>query len=470
LRRAHARFVVVVLVCVAGVVVSYPRLGDRPRTTALRELAEVSDALEAHALSRKLARDAEQTRAPALGQLVRLVDARRLTAPRGTEPLAHLFVADPPELLSLEALLRFSRPGAEVSVHGPNLDALSDSLRFRIERLAERGRLVLTGLRLSHPVSRERVELEARVAQARVSAKNALASYEQARDKYYASRDRSELLALQRFSKRAMLPALRERVAAYEELERLKPVMQAEKQRYDALAKDAIHQKLEKAPAAGAEGVVVVATLQTEQGARIELAIPVRRSTQRVAAAAFRAPQALAQLESNPLWPQIRALGPEAATERIERGLSWHLRSTELFGQRVSGTTVLQLVPLALAFVAWLLTRRCRVVLRTYSPFLHPGKDLPTPGTGKLPLDRALLIAPPVVVVILTCWALLRLNEEPWIAVMLCAAFVVQGVIAAHSWKAIHDVLAVVQHTSAMPTLPENGACPVHDHPDGRPA
>ena len=46
----------------------------------------------------------------------------------------------------------------------------------------------------------------------------------------------------------------------------------------------------------------------------------------------------------------------------------------------------------------WLVARNCRAVAEGYSPFHHPGRDLPNPGTGVGWLDGGLMVAAPVLV------------------------------------------------------------------------
>ncbi len=453
IRQVQIRFVWAVIICSAGIALCYPRLGDRPRTQALQDLAELDEHLDVQALSRTLVASAEQQTATDLQAFARILAVPRLNAVSGGRS-ANLFAADAPDLSSLETMARATTPAAEVILHGPAIEALASSLRWRLERSHKDEPLTLVQLRRSRSVSPQTVDLEARAAQARIAAAEALVAYEQAREKYLEKRDLSDLLIQRGASSRAKFSAARDRSVAYGQVEETTPAMRTTREEYERLARAARTSELSSFTGTSA-GIGVVATLQTEGGGKIEYEIPLA-STRLTATTSVPPPHALARLQRNRLWRKLKALSVETATAQLRRELSWHFRDTQVAGVRVHGVAALQIFPLILCFVMWHLTRRCRAVARVYSPFGFTGTDLTNPGTGRLSVDGALLIAPPALVFILTCLALLRLDAIPWIAAPLCIMTIIQSSMAVLAWRDLHGLCAGARHTNLVPSLPEH--------------
>jgi hypothetical protein len=182
------------------------------------------------------------------------------------------------------------------------------------------------------------------------------------------------------------------------------------------------------------------------------MALPARLAK----APALGATAALSRLEESPLWPGLKGFSVAGGSEKLQRQVSFHLRSTRLGGVPIAGTTVLQAIPLVLLVFMWLLTRACRSVSRAYNPMgSNQGAPLPTPGTGARDLDRALLILLPACACGLTCWALVRLDAQPWIAVFLSAGLLSHSVLAARMWKDMHRQLHSAAQRSMVRPLPE---------------
>jgi len=454
IRQAQTRFAWAVIVCSAGVTLCCPRWGDKPRAQALQDLEALGEQLDVRALSRTLVERAEHQTATDLQPFVRTLGMPRLRAASGAHSQAYLFVADAPDLSSLEAMALATRPGAPITLTGPNLDALASSLRWRLERSHRAPPFTLTQLRRSRSVSPQAVELEARAAEARIDAANALAGYERAREQYNEKRDLSDLLVQRGAATKTKFKAARERSLAYEEVERRSPAMRTTRDDYERLAKAAMTADL-RAFTGTSAGIGVLATLRTGEGEALEYEIPLAINRQ-ITAISVPAPRALTRLQNSAQWHELRALSAPRAAAQLRRELSWHSLDTQVAGLRIRGVTALQIFPLILCFVMLQLTRTCRAVSRAFSPVGFTGTDLTNPGTGRLWVDGALLVAPPALALILTCYALIRLGAVPWIAAPLGILAFVQSGMAVLAWKHLHGLCAGARHTSLVPPLPEH--------------
>ncbi len=358
-------------------------------------------------------------------------------------------------LASLGALADIARMGARFPVRGPHPQVLAASLRWRLERQGEKHPRVLTRLQLAHPLGLEAVDAEAIVEPARVEALQAVVAYDQAYKRYNVLRDRSDKLAKRKLWKKDMLPAVQERVAAYKVVAESKNLMRRTARTYARYARRALR-KDAVAPDPAGGGALVVATLEADGQRPLELKVPLARPTRIATTPAFEAPAALTRLQSNPLWPEIRDRDAAGATQQLEKQISFHLRSTEIAGLRISGLVALQALLLVLLFFVWTLTQGCRAVTRAYSAFgSNQGARIPTPGTGRRNLDRALIVILPIAVCSVTCWALWRLHAQPWVAAVLSLGVLTQSLIASRKWKELHRLLDIARHRSLVQPLPE---------------
>ncbi len=455
LHRVQALFIAFVVVCVAALALCFPRLSDAPRKDALQDLARLSSEMDVVTLRRQMAANAERELAFDLERVAQAVALPELTAKLGAGPQTQLQTAEVPKLTSLGALADSARSGTKFPVRGPHPEALAASLRWRLDMQREKHPLVLTKLQLSHAVALESVDAEAVVEPARVEALQATATYDQSYAQYTLLRDNSEELRKQGLSKKDMLPAVQERVAAYKVVTEQKNLMRRATNNYSRRARRALRREAVAEDQAGG-GTLVVATLEAEGEKPLALKVPLSRPARFATAPAFKAPAPLTRLERNPLWPEIKSLEAVGATQRLEEQVSFHLRTTELAGLRISGVAVLQTLPLVLLCFVWMLMGGCRAVTRVYSPFgSNQGARIPTPGTGTRAVDRALLVILPVAVCSLTCWSLWRLQEPPWIAAALSFALLTQSLVASRMWKELQRLLDVARHRSLVQPLPE---------------
>ena len=175
----------------------------------------------------------------------------------------------------------------------------------------------------------------------------AIAAYDQAYAQYTLLRDQSEKLRKQGMSKKDMLPAAQERVAAYKELTEHKNLMRRATRTYARRARHALRKDATAEDQTGG-GILVVATLESDGEKPLEVKIPLGRPARFATAPAFKGPVALTRLQRNPLWPEIESLDPVGATHHLKEQVSFHLRTTKIAGLDISGLAVLQALPLAL--------------------------------------------------------------------------------------------------------------------------
>ncbi len=455
LHRVQVLFFAFVLVSVAALVLCCPRLADEQRVDALKDLARLPGEIDVAKLRRQMAQKAERELAFDLDQVAQAVALSELTARPGAGPQAQLQTAEAPTLTSLGTLADLARTGARFPVRGPHPQILAASLRWRLERLSEKHPRVLTQLQLSHAVGLEAVDAEAIVEPARVEALQAAVAYDRSYEIYNALREHCDKLVKQKMSKKDMLPAVQERVAAYKVVAENKALMRRAALTYARRAKRALRKEA-VAPDPAGGGALVVATLTADGEKPLELKIPLARPTLFATTPAFEAPAALTRLQRNPLWSEIRSLDAARASQQLEEQISFHLRSTEIEGVRISGLVALQALPLVLLFFVWALAQGCRAVTRGYSAFgSNQGARIPTPGTGRRNLDRALIVILPIAVCSLTCWALWRLHTQPWVAAALSVGLLMQSVVASRKWKELHGLLDIARHRSLVQPLPE---------------
>ncbi len=458
LKLLQAAFITFLLASCVALLLAYPRAGDKQRLHAMRDLAQLSHEVDVPALRRQMAKRATDELAFDLERVANAVAVPELTAKPGREPQTQLLNAEPPALDTLFAVANTLSSGARVVVHGPSVEDLAAGIRWRVDALRDKRPLVLTHLELAQSVTREAVEAEVSVEPARLEALRTTSAYDASYEQYTALRERSEALTKQGAGKPDRLAAARERVSAFEALQEDKTAMRRATRAYQRSMRRA-----RKRPADVSEqdafGRLVIATLESEGHKPLLYGIPVALAARFAAAPATKVPPSLERLRESPLWPEIKGASAAQAKADLQRQVSFHLRKTSLERVELRGIDGLQLLPLAVFFVLALLTRRCLVATRVYTPFgSNQGTALPIPGTGIRDVDRALLVVLPLAVCGLVIWSLLRLGVQPWFASALSVLLITQSVIASRRWKELHGLLHLARQRSLVQPFPERSA------------
>lgn len=451
LRAAHGLFITVVVIAALGVALCFPRLEDGRRIDALRSLETLAAELRPSEIEDELLQQVEGSAVPTLEEIVELVEGPGVKGLSAGDDRPQLFRAAPLGIATLGHVVEACGGGRQVTLDGPDLDALAVGLRWRIGRLGIASSSTLTGIRLgSGSAGGMQLTTEANVESHRLKAIEVRKAFVKARKRFHHYRDRAKRFKDRGASRTLQRKAAGKRREVFQEMTTAQLPLEAARLGYQEIAAKAMAFSPGKTDASS-PGMVIIATLKRDSGKTIELVVPVPKVKRQAQLEAIAIAPELTDLSRSSLWPGLRNSTATEALPSMRAGLSWQLAGGDVGPLRLGGATVLQLFSLLLMLLLWRLSRRCRAVADAYDPFHHPGADLPRIGTGSAALDAALLVGPPIAITGLGTWALHRIDAQPLIALALGLAAIGLALVALQAWTRLRDLRADVQRTSLGP-------------------
>lgn len=449
-RRAHRLFIVHVGVALLGALICFPHCGDSARLDALEKLNTLSDKLDPEALARTLQQQAELGAKLDLASIVESANGEGVAAGAGSGD-THLFEAHRPPIQNLGEVVQRCAGGQTLKVTGPDVEPLGTMLRWRLARLGGEG--TVENLRLVPGTSSQadvETDLEVEPLRRRAAAETKLFTELEAQHEYRVRRTKT--LWKIKAPKKQQWKAHGERRDARDAMLAQQGVMETAVSRYEAAAEKAL--AFEPGDDEGAEGVVVEAQFVGPDGKQATLRMPAPRVERQLISVPIALPAELEALTRQDAWPEIRGGSVKAAIEHVKGQLSWHLDGGHLGPIRVGGATVVQLFPLLMLAMTFLLARQCAAAHDAFSPFHHPGRDLPRVGTGIPQLDSALIIGPVALTTAIAVVTLARIDGQFWIALLFGLAAIAQSVFTARAMAELKNLRRDIVRTSLPAPLP----------------
>ncbi|MEY4575967.1 MAG: hypothetical protein RL701_670 [Pseudomonadota bacterium] len=195
-------------------------------------------------------------------------------------------------------------------------------------------------------------------------------------------------------------------------------------------------------PPIPAFGIAQVVVSRAGANAKQTYAIPVKIAQRDVPVQSLSG-AALPETQNAGLWGEVRGLDAERAIAAVRGHFTWHARHVELFGVKVGGMTVLQLLPCALPFLLLFSRRRMRKVSDSYNPFTMRVKGtFPRVGFGGRIFDVLAILVLPLAAAGFAVASLMLVGQFP--ALPIVVAVVCLG-LAVYTLKDLAQLQALME-------------------------
>jgi hypothetical protein len=152
------------------------------------------------------------------------------------------------------------------------------------------------------------------------------------------------------------------------------------------------------------------------------------------------------------LWEEVQGLDPDAAVNTVRERFNWHNKQVEFGGLSVPGSLALQILPLILPLLLFLVRARTRTLAASYSPFSTkvPG-TLPRIGFNNRTFDALVVIVLPMLTTLSAAVSLLLIGRLPVLPALATGACLMIGLSAFHKLGEAQEMVQSVVHSHSYP-------------------
>ncbi len=373
----------------------------------------------------------------------------KLTVLDGAPPVPPFSLVSLPTLSDVVA---HAQPSSTISVASLDVGALAASLSWRLALTERKGMFILRSVELlPAELTREDIEDEKNVPTLRAAAVSAHHALEQ-----ITYREKTIGYRVEAQAKRRSDQLGKTRVAhaeAQQLLAERTELSTSTQQRYDEVLKRTERpRKLTKLSSVPVSALARVKITYYSDEIAYDIPVPLvihAVPVQPLSVTSFPATRAAS------LWEQVRTKDADAAKALVEGRFNWHFRHLVVSGTKLSGMSVLQILPAILPFFLWLLLVRLRRAESSYSPF---GKAVPTtrPSVGfeNRFIEFVAIFVLPLAAVASAAGALVlngRVPVGPLLTGMACVAL---GVYAFTKVQEIREQTVSIVHSQSLAPPP----------------
>ncbi|MBN1653980.1 MAG: hypothetical protein JXA30_09405 [Deltaproteobacteria bacterium] len=456
---ARSFFWVVLTLNALAVFAAVPAPRDAQTTKALKELRAFRTRFDPRQKKQALIQEALRKANPTLDQIAERTRGAGVDNVIATKKRADLYSVLDFDLTRLYAVRELSSPKAELSVKGPEIKQIAESLRWRLARMGSSKGYRLLSLKCSKGgANKSDFELERQVEVSRQAALKARRSYLQevnARD----LRDRVlESRVKHRASRKRIRKARKELVETKQEVLKRRTTLDETRTAYQEVAERAEAFNFKSEAGSSNENptfAVLSASIEKlPKGKPSEVSFPVAVVTRKIPVQPL-AIGTFVALEAAGLWPATKFVSAEKAIKIAENNYSWHNKGLRVSTFIVGGPTVLYLLPLVLAFVMSVFTLRCKHSRAGYNPFKPEKGVIPKVGFGISYFDFGAIVALPLVATAFCGWSLYGINGNLVIYIIMGMAATGTSVWCYRELAILNTLSEDIQRTSMRPPAPK---------------
>lgn len=436
---------------VAFLLLGFPHPDNAKFTAALQEVTTFRAAFQREATERLLRARAEAQGLVPLASVAAasegpLVPALRLPdeAPP-VRPLTNI------ELATLGQVFQYAQPNAKTSIGVPDVKALGQALGWRLARLGGEYALELKSVTLAPAdVAEDGLELEQATAKLRLVPPKAQAAVDAAQKKLDQESRVLEARRKARAPWKIVLKSMDAVKQATETLEARKQALAAAAQEYEEHARRAQRERKPSRPRAVPSYALAQVTLMRGSD-EIVLSVPVRLAVADVPVPSLTG-AAFPATHNADLWGEVKDLDADAAIAAIREHFNWHNRVWHVLGVPLSGALALQLLPLSLPFLLWLLMARVDRVSKSYSPFsTKVPETLPRVGFKRRGVDLLVVVVLPFAAAACCAVSLYLVGQPAVLAAAIAMICVALGSAVFTRLGELKDMVESVVHSHSYP-------------------
>ncbi len=444
-------------------VLAFPRGHNREYTAALDELTSFSQAFNREELEKSLL---EYARAQGILQLAEV--QRHVRGP--LVPSLQVQVGAPPvtplaeiHLRTLDEIVGHAKPGSTLDIGRATPQPIATAIAWRLARLnLPASQLQLTSIVLEPAqFTAADVALESEVDRLRLEALAAESEIPEASRRLTAAEDGFEARRKRRLPWKIMVKFDQARKEARVVLEQKQRTLEDARKRYEDKVRQAEATAAKPAAHSGSlPSTHALARITIRDGEKaLELRVPVELTILKAKLPPLAGTSFTATRDAG-LWDEVKGGTAEQAAELTRSKFTWHYRYAEIAGLRVGGMTLLQILPLLLPLLLFLLLSRIRHVSGSYNPFgTTLDHKLPRVGLGSRSLELGALVLLPLAAVVLTAFALWAVSQAPVVPAVAAVAAVGLGAYAFIELGSLQALIeAVVRSHSNPPPKPGGDA------------
>jgi hypothetical protein len=448
LAAVQKRLAVLFIATLAVLLVSLPRPANRRLIGAFEEVdrfrasfveSQVEEALRTQAAGQGLTPIAQVEGAIPQPRMV------KFKATGEAPPIAPIVLTKVATLAQAAAL---GQPGSSLGIGVIDAAALGPALAWRFARSDKPGPFVIKAVELvAAEVGAADVELEREVAKLRVQSLEERAAVESATRRLetveervkFQSKARSKYLGKSLEARQEARVALEEKTSAHA----------ATQARYDQQASSAMRPRNAITPLTVPAFALARVTADAG-GETIKHDIPVPVMLRQVpvtplAGADFAATRAAG------LWDEVKDKDPAGAVAAVRGYFNWHMLAIPLGPIELSGSYVLQVVPLVLPVLLWLLLGAIRRAATSYSPFsTKVPEKAPRIGLKNRFLELLVLMVLPLAAVACAITALLLIHRIPGLPGLAGLACFTLGGYAFSELRDLREQTERIVHTHSL--------------------
>jgi hypothetical protein len=456
LAAVQKKLAVLFIATLAVLLVSLPRPANRTLIGAFEELEQFRAAFDRTAIEEALRKQAAGQGLVPIAQVESAVPQPRMVKLKpgsSAGPISPLVMTSVTTLGQAAAL---GQQGSTLAIGVPDAKALGASLAWRLARSDKTGPFVIKSVELvGAEVGPADLALEREVGELRVASLDARAALDAATRRLetveervkFQSKARSKYLGKSLEARSEARVALEEKTATHADTQA----------RYDRQATSATRARTTVALAQVPE--VALARVSVDAGGEpvvFDVPVPVARREVPVA------PLAGADFTATRLaglWDEVKDKDPGAAVAQVRSHFNWHMLAIPVGPLELSGSYVLQVVPLILPVLLYLLLGAIRRAATSYSPFSTkvPTKT-PRIGLRNRFLELLVLMVLPLSAVAAAIAALMfvhRIPVLPGLAGIVCFSL---GGYAFSELRDLREQTERIVHThSLVPPEPQRG-------------
>lgn len=459
----HALWALVLASLVLGVV-AFPRGHNREYTAALEELTAFRDAFKQSELEKSLLDYARAQGTVQLAEVATRIEGPRVPrvriaskAPPPIQPLAEI------HLRTLAETVGHARPEASLPIGRATPTPLAAAVAWRLARRPVADGATPPALELER-ISLEPAQftaadiaLEAEIGQLRLDTMAAERATADATKKLTTAEEIFEARRKRRLPWKILVKADEARKEAKAVLDEKQRTLDETRGRYESAVERAEATAAKPAAASGSlPGTHALARVELREASQtFQLRVPIELAIHQAKLPPLAGTEFKATREAG-LWNAVKDGTADAAIDLTRSKFTWHYRYAEIAGLRIGGMTVLQILPLLLPLILFLLLSRIRHVSGSYNPFgTTLDQKLPRVGLGSRPLELGALVLLPLAAVVLTAVALWAVSQAPVVPALAAVAALGLGAYAFIELGSLQALIeAVVRSHSNPPAKP----------------
>jgi hypothetical protein len=435
----------------AFLLLGFPHPDNAKFTAALQEVISFRASFQREATEQLLRVRAEAQGLVPLASVAAASEGPHVPALRLDDSAPPLRPLTKIELSTLGQVFQYAQPNAKTSIGVPDVKALGAGLAWRLARLGGEQPLVLKSVALvPAEIDEDDLKLERETAELRLLPEKAQAAVEAAQKKLDQESRVLEARRKLRASWKMVLKSMEAVKEATETLEARKQALSAAAQDYEDHARRAQQARKPTRPRAVPSYALAQVTL-SKGASEITLSIPVKLAVADVPVPSLTGASFSATHFAD-LWGEVKDSDADAAIAAIRDHFNWHNRIWNVLGMQLSGALLLQILPLSLPFLLWLLMARMRRVSKSYSPFsTKVPETLPRVGFKRRGFDLLVVVVLPFAAAACSAVSLHLVGQPPVLAAATALICLALGTMAFMRLGELKDMVESVVHSHSYP-------------------